>query len=218
MLFLGPMVRAILSGRKTQTRRPLAVQPPSPEHVLSILWATTDRKERRFIGSGFRHWAHPQGAPSPSAHIRVPVVGDRLWVRETWQMNHVDYTHSKIPEQRPVIGGEPVELCYRANGTEKEQFIKGDYKTPWRWRPSIFMPRWASRLTLGITGVRVERLQDLSAADAIAEGSQEPALADIVGGRLSEPEAIFALWEHQYGKGSVKQNPWVWAISFEVIR
>ena len=180
ILFSGPMVRAILDGRKTQTRR-----------VAKPLDITC-----------------PYGSP-----------GDRLWVRETWTPDHAAfYPHFPV--------------CYRAGfGPEYERKNGHVWSSeqnawfPWKWRPSIHMPRWASRITLEITGVRVERLNDISEEDAIAEGIHQFAAlslwgndpkgtpAKLVGGNPQEAFAL--LWESINGEGSWALNPWVWVIEFK---
>jgi hypothetical protein len=120
--------------------------------------------------------------------------GDKLWCRETWA------PHSDMPRSA-------IYRCDRG----------GDYQdnvTPnFRWRPSIFMPRWASRILLEITAVRVERLQDISDTDAINEGI--PDYPDFVGD--SPVEDYRTLWESINGPGSWSANPWVWVIEFKVL-
>ena len=121
--------------------------------------------------------------------------GDRLWVRETWAP-HADMPRSAI--YRCDRGGD-----YQDNVTPN-----------FRWRPSIFMPRWASRILLEITAVRVERLQDISNEDALAEG------VDLSGGlrMRTMPWALYReLWESINGDGSWEANPWVWVIEFKVL-
>lgn len=129
--------------------------------------------------------------------------GDRLWVRETWARDSEDGA-----------------LCYRADigtGTVADDWQRNidDGAHGYRWRPSIHMPRWASRITLEVVSVRVERLQDISEADAIAEGTQEPSLVPITGARLSERAVYAALWESINGPGSWDANPWVWVVEFK---
>ena len=123
--------------------------------------------------------------------------GDKLWCRETWA------PHSDMPRSA-------IYRCDRG----------GDYQdnvTPnFRWRPSIFMPRWASRILLEITAVRVERLQDISEEDAKAEGSAP--LDDSEVGRFGPFVTEYrTLWESINGQGSWEANPWVWVIEFKVL-
>ncbi len=161
IMFTGPMVRAILDGRKTQTRRVIR---PQPRWVgdPGIPFRTEDADPKGIIQC-------PYGKP-----------GDQLWVRETWAPNEGD-----------VLAGK---AFYRAdNNTIVE-----------RWRPSIHMPRWASRITLEITKVRVERLQDISEEDAKAEGS-------------AYRTEFRDIWRSIYGDGSWAHNPWVWVIEFRRI-
>ncbi|HFF8969403.1 hypothetical protein [Serratia marcescens] len=168
VIFNGEMVRAILDGRKTQTRRALnwKRQPYTEmaERDDGSLWPWAEDGER----GGDIWFSCPFGE-----------VGDRLWVRETF-------------------GDCGNRLVYRA---DTEDGAASQVK---RWVPSIHMPRWASRITLEITGVRVERLQDISEADAIAEGGTKHFNIDWFG----------PLWASIYGVDSWNSNPWVWVIEF----
>ncbi len=208
ILFSGPMVRALLAGRKTQTRRVVKQQPPAVAvdagHLISgdpktngLWWwlDSTDLMDASTVGDEFRC---PYGVP-----------GDRLWVKET---------HA-TPNDQVVI--------YRANWRE-DALARGMDNVPVddsaiRWRPSIHMPRWASRLTLAITDVRVERLQDISVADAVTEGCDPVHMQP--GGPTGDPgegwldyrEGYRALWNAINGPDSWDANPWVWALTFEVV-
>ena len=148
------MVRAILDGRKTQTRR---VVKPQPEHAQLYQWkgrTLYDGEARRWCWKNhvtLDSWAEPTKALSHLCPYGLP--GDRLWVRETWA-NHAD---------EPCEEGS--KIFYLADGDDR----RGNPHIN-RWRPSIHMPHWASRITLEITGVRVERLNEISEMDAIAEG------------------------------------------------
>ena len=172
ILFSGPMVRAILDGRKTMTRR--VVKPQS-----LIISGHPPRSIRQC----------PYGAP-----------GDRLWVRETF----AHLTHNDT--------GEGEGYIYRADGWDDDV----------KWKPSIFMPRWASRITLEITDVRVERLQDITNGDAITEGvwtiSPNKGRDYMDGGSTICPCGLFrSLWEKINGRESWDNNPWVWVIEFRKI-
>lgn len=195
ILFSAPMVRALLAGTKTQTRRVM-----SEKHCWHFIEATGDLA------------LCPYGRP-----------GDRLWVRETWvpdppiddswastAWNGCGRTVSEIPERFH----HPRFCNYAAD------WLHG----PIRWTPSIHMPRWASRITLEVTDVRVERLQSISESDAIAEGieikfdGQGNPLT--FGGTIdalrphAAREAYRALWESINGLGSWDANPWVWVVEF----
>lgn len=196
IIFSAPMVRAILDGRKTVTRR--VVKRYSADCIGWFddgdgLWA------QRFIdpssGSPYlKSWRDrcPYGQP-----------GGRLWVKETW---------GAVPH---MMGGvQPETLRYRADGEYQNE------RGTWRWRSSIHMPRWASRITLEITDVRVERLQDISEADAVAEGCKpiRPELVQdglIVRPGRSAVEEFRLVWEQIHGGGSWEKNPWVWVIEFK---
>jgi hypothetical protein len=218
ILFSAPMVRAILDARKTQTRR--LVKKPS---VIGIVEN----------GGQPGYQLCPYGAP-----------GDRLWVRETWQLfdPHPDadgdlfvvgadrMARGRRAPYVGVVNDRPIEwtACYRADG-ELAHPTHGEA----RWKPGIHMPRWASRITLEITDVRVERLHDISRDDAIAEGARR--FDDIPdphpygqGSRwscedppntehcLGSPQMAFAnLWSRINGAESWDANPWVWVVSFK---
>jgi hypothetical protein len=184
ILFSAPMVRALIAGRKSQTRRIIkrqsaldAIATFGPEFLL---------------------------VPGNADLVRF-AKGDRLWVRETWapldRLTHNDPGTTALAERG----------FYKADNSTIEGSIS-------RWTPAIHMPRWASRLTLTVTDVRVQRLQDISEEDAIAEGSQEPSLVPIVGGCWSERQVYANLWNHINGAGSWDANPWVVAVSFTTER
>ena len=158
MIFNGEMVRAILDGRKTQTRRIMKAQPDTPEFGLRRIIESSIANE---IGMYFWSQEDARGIKARSKQFSCPFgdVGDRIWVRETWA---------------EAGAGAPDLKLYRANYPEH---VPTHYENvppvdEIRWTPSIHMPRWASRLTLEITGVRVERLDKISEEDAISEGMQ----------------------------------------------
>jgi hypothetical protein len=209
ILFSAPMVRAIQAGTKTQTRRVVKSVGRDGGFVLveqesGAYWPyRSDDGETTFVtvrerGDEYLHeipMCCPYGAP-----------GDRLWARETWaQPGAVARSDDPVREDGPVV--------YRADGESAHS-----------WRPSIHMPRWASRITLEVTGVRVERLQDISGADAIAEGIERDALTDdwssygqFVGAALTPKGSYRALWDSINGTGSWDANPWVWVVEFRVL-
>jgi len=192
ILFSAPMVLAILGGRKTQTRR--AIKGDFSHYnfrgMTSNIRAVFDLVGPVKTGKGDKTklWMPSFGVNCPYGQ-----KGDRLYVKETWRVfggREYEYQQSKAAVQ------------YRANETEFEQK---------EWRPSIFMPRWASRISLAIQSVRVERLQDISEEDARAEGVNFPAQGQLSSYRM----AYSQLWDSINGKKhSWKSNPWVWAITF----
>lgn len=199
ILFSGAMVRAILAGRKTQTRR--AVK-PQPTHFLGGPGITDDR------GNPFpRSPAIEDGDYSRVITCPYGQPGDRLWVRETWCPIY--------PQDPHYNGGHPIGIDYKASHSrESHQWRVMDDLGTRRWKPSIHMPRWASRIALEITGVRVERLQDISPDDSIAEGAWKIEDRELARGH----EAVAAyrqLWEQINGAGSWDANPWVWVIEFK---
>lgn len=204
ILFSAPMVRAILEGRKTQTRRVVKL----PHGI----WETSASGDLVPIPVGCNY-----GKP-----------GDRLWVRETFCLeNTYDYhgDHVDPNDGRPIQKHEDADGSYwlipHYRATEPEPHIvpyhcdADDDKT--RWTPSIFMPRWASRITLEITAVRVERLQDISEADAQAEGVHPCGNHDFDGWPKNHVIAFCKLWEAINGSGSWECNDWVWVIEFRKV-
>jgi hypothetical protein len=204
ILFSGPMVRALLAGTKTQTRRICRDQTATGYEYVTDMEAIFAKKPTSYTG-----WAKL----NPGLPFHLPTKcpygspGDRLWVREGFYLIH------------------PTQAAYSADASA----ILGDYHFAWRknkkpqitqHRPSIHMPRWASRLTLEIVSVRVERLWDISEADAVAEGIgrydngtfglDDPAAC--MG--LTAKIAYMRLWESINGPGSWEKNPWVWVVEF----
>ncbi|WP_319096146.1 hypothetical protein [Pseudomonas aeruginosa] len=198
ILFTGPMVRAILEGRKTVTRR---VVKPQPDFLGSMVDPNTPFKT---LDAGLHaRITCPHGQP-----------GDRLWVREAWAADaQVDAI-----APRDLSQGEPIwyPADFSVRQTGCSMISKG------RGRPSIHMPRWASRILLEITAVRVERLQDISEEQALAEGVQgEPcdharqACSDIGCWGDTAKGAFGFLWEQLNGAGAWQANPWVWVVEFK---
>ena len=207
ILFSAPMVRAILEGRKTVTRREVKPQPPEGHKWRGWVVDSTCSRE---IGTA--SWGDGTGAlQRNSVYARCPYgkPGDRLWVRETWSADaQVD---SIAP--RDLSHGEPIH--YAADGAVRQTGCS--MINPGKGRTSIHMPRWASRILLEITDVRVERLQDISRADIWAEGLQcPPELAsDDVSPNYRDwyPAAWRELWESTGGAWNA--NPWVWVVEFK---
>jgi hypothetical protein len=246
ILFSGPMVRAILDGSKTQTRRVAKEFDGMPNldgilqrfphqngcphgapgdqewrtgHITASGWYYVRGLLDESIGGDTRAvWVNPEWFTwgfsqddDPESigldtnitpdNVQWKSAGDRLWVRETFAMNEAK-------------AGPPV--VYRADhGKAQSVFVERPHSAEWdvvvtRWRPSIFMPRAASRILLEITDVRVQRLQEISDEDARAEGYDRS---------HAFPREWFALlWERIHGPGSWHANPWVWAITFRRIQ
>ncbi|OZQ45261.1 hypothetical protein [Klebsiella variicola] len=220
MIFNAEMVRAILDGRKTQTRRIMKVQPESNQLGLLLI---TDSTKHSDIGK--YHWAESNATGN---HVRSKLfscpfgaVGDQIWVRETFQGPLFDYElMDEYLEDSSKF--EKPEFCqYAADGGHRPEYQDADDNLRHGWRPSIHMPRWASRILLEITDVRVERLNAISQEDAQAEGMEltgwRPTYSDPdSGGEVMTPYDNFAqLWESIYGEESWKANPWVWVIEFK---
>lgn len=203
ILFSAPMVRSLLDGSKTQTRRVLRDQEPVD------LGAFTN-------GS---HWSrrpvHSQGELIGHRLVAVTcpygIPGDRLYVREAFIHEPADYCW----EASVSVPSRPAHTVYRAD-------VQGD-STGAGWKPSIHMPRNLSRITLEVTDVRVERLQDISESDALAEGiAHLPngsgfGLPDGSHFHAADPRiSYFSLWEAINGRESVEANPWLWCVAFKV--
>ncbi len=195
ILFSGPMVRAIREGRKTQTRRIVKPQPQFEFHRVPFVRAHD-------IGESPQTINCPYGQPR-----------DWLWVKETWRTTD-SLDHVKPSNIRP---GAQIE--YKAGGHNVNGFQGHPLTGMGKWRPSIFMSKWMSRVILEIVSVRVERLKDISGSDCCAEGCK--------GGNGSIPGYAFSatprehyrhVWESINGVGSWATNPYVWVIEFKEVK
>ena len=208
MIFNAEMVRAILDGRKTQTRRPVKF----PVHDKNLGCELAGNELAGELSAG-NYLNSAFGKP-----------GDRIWVRETFQGPLFDYDLMDSYSKDPTPFEKPEFCVYKADGVPAPEFYDADDELHCCWRPSIHMPRWASRILLEITDVRVERLNAISEEDATAEGVPPAGslLPDYPGTFLT-PKGDFAtakvafqrLWESIYGEESWKANSWVWVISFK---
>lgn len=218
ILFSGPMVRAILDGRKTVTRR----------IVKGRLEFAGGKDENQNDPSLWdTEWSYEDdGDPIPLSSLRCPfgAPGDRLWVRETFFLaGHLEgpVVHKKVGEELVVYRASNPDFMFTDDGGFHETNDAGEEVT--HWKPSIFMPRWASRLTLEVVSVRVERLQEISLEDIAAEGVVKlDATAHYIRSSMSDADRdantrhLFSLgWDSINGKrGSWAANPWVWRIEF----
>lgn len=209
VLFSAPMVRAIVDGRKTQTRR--AVK-GNPVHVLPFIGS--DNLPTHDFGLCLEY------GRVIDKHIKCPYgqTGDRLWVRESC---HADYNNTSDGITLAKYSADGSQVLYSGPETDDEgdQDYDGSCAHWWYSKdscPSIHMPRWASRITLEITGVRVERLQEISEADCVAEGcyAKHVGHPDDIGDYLPPKTQYQQLWNHINGPESWAANPWVWVIEF----
>ncbi|WP_269935839.1 hypothetical protein [Serratia liquefaciens] len=249
VIFNGEMVRAILDGRKTQTRRVMKVQPEYPELGLRHIVDSTNSDD---IGKYFWSQSDACGASkSRSKAFLCPFgqVGDRLWVRETFAtLGNEDGCAIDWNENLVKGGGQEAARIYRAS-CEQKSGNYGLWSIPdiadWKphtwnvqyegsWVPSIHMPRWASRILLEITAVRVERLNDISEEDAKAEGVRAignnfgngPAYCDYLLPNWDDAaewynhasDSFKSLWKSIYGAENWRANPWAWVIEFKRVR
>ncbi|HCI5247753.1 TPA: morphogenetic protein [Klebsiella pneumoniae] len=199
MIFNAEMVRALLSGRKTQTRR---IIKPQPEATLS------GSLSGKWLSRPLNGLLLPK-IEDITIHCPFGVVGDRIWVRETFQGPLFDYDLMDSYCKDPTPFEKPEFCVYKADGVPAPEFYDADDELHCCWRPSIHMPRWASRILLEITGVRVERLRSMSQDDARAEG------VIAASGPMEAGLAFRELWDSIYGEESWKANPWVWVIEFK---
>lgn len=211
ILFSAEMVRAILAGRKKQTRRVINPQPNAwvgrTQERVGVPYKSTQKKPHKnlFI------WEEDNGDRYEPIKCPYGQPGDRLYVRETWANLNADF---------PTVAPH---FVYRADNQDHG---------PVTWRPSIHMPRAASRIILEITDIRVERVQDISEPDAMAEGcamlakhpgndgwiSAHKGVTPTLEEGYSYREGFLFLWQVIYGMDSLKSNPWVWAITFKRIQ
>ena len=217
IIFSAPMVQALLTGRKTQTRRLLKPQPAMNEAGLWVFPPEWSAKNFKRFGAAMQCPADAITSHFEDTKRGLPYApGDRLYVREAalfWR-NTSDNSLSHV-------------AAFKADGYDLEP---GE-----RWRPSIFCPRWASRLTLTVTEVRVQRLQEISEADAVAEGvaevsaawqdADEPATYPsfqaygqdaCFSGAGAARLSFMTLWSSLHGPDAWATNPWVVAVSFAV--
>lgn len=198
ILFSGEMVKMISDGRKTQTRRVMKPQPWGYDPSLNQdgLWEFCDDEERN---EKYHVFKCPYGKP-----------GDLLWIREAW-------AHGELYCDEGPNCGLPSHIYYRQ--IEEENGTFGGVKH-WSWRPSVHMPRWASRITLEVTNVRVERVQDITWHDIAAEGCPPEHHMDNCNG-ISH--AMFGWFGYLWDSINAKRgygwdvNPWVWVVEFKAV-
>ncbi len=222
IIFNGDMVRAILRGEKTQTRRPVKPQPVFLPDAIPPRWKW---KSRRFIAE----WVDMAGGLGMQDFCPFGQPYDRLWGRETWRLADPDgddaVSEDVYGPYAPFVGGNGSRkirwrVIYRATSPESHpKYGKA------LWTPSIHMPRWASRITLEITDINVERVQDITEDDARAEGVN-PEFRTVVARSDGGPDyhipcsyrgGFANTWDAIYAKLSGlswDEDPWVWAITF----
>lgn len=222
ILFSAPMVQAILKGRKTMTRR--IIKPQPDENGVSYMKNAPLDYEQIYKQEWKPYKWDNENGEAITKHPPYGYPGDRLWVRETsliWTTDSDDIVYA-------------TDSNYDACRSDMRKLRKMGYPNDrlgnWKVIPSIFMPRSASRITLRITNIRVERLQDISMSDAIREGVEED---DMFNGAVKgykaydDPEcefpsvdprmSFFSLWRLINGDQSYLSNPWVWVIEFKVL-
>jgi len=203
ILFSGEMVRAILDGRKTQTRRAIKPQ-PRPMFLGGCGWYPDGDANKKKHYASVKHFI--KGMPIDFCPYGQP--GDRLWVREGFRL---------ISQLGPETWDTFLHPQYKSDMKIGHicSIMREFYKPG--WKPSIHMPRWASRITLEITDVRVERVQDITLADIEKEGIFDKRET---GNSIQQRISFSFLWDSINAKCgySWDSNPWVWAISFKVVK
>lgn len=214
MIFNGEMVRAILDGRKTQTRRIIKDCTVGRDPISKFI-----QIGKKFIG------CYPEDVPELIGECcTYGVPGDRIWVRETFQGPLFDFEQMEAYQEDSSKFKKPEFCVYKADGKPAPEFFDADDNLHCGWRPSIHMPRWASRITLEITGVRVEQLKSISEEEARSEGvarlregfwkHYQPGWTQH---QLSARGSFATLWDSIYGSGEWDRNPWVWVVEFNRI-
>lgn len=233
IIFSSPMVLAILEGRKTQTRRVIKPQPAYPglEKMVYMLHPFAPSSLRGTPAEGVTIapeeyiWCHEDWVGNivgEQGKCPYGIPGDKLWVRETWKHHWAS---------RDGISGPGIQ--YKADGViygrvESTSQVNSDK----HWRPSTNMSRWASRLTLQIIDVRVEKLQEILYEDAVVEGIEKHRLAtknynywinyhpNYSSGLVHAQASFHTLWDYSINKKHEHRwgaNPWVWVLEFEVV-
>ena len=214
MIFNGEMVRAILDGRKTQTRRIIKDCTVGRDPISKFI-----QIGKKFIG------CYPEDIPELIRECcTYGVPGDRIWVRETFQGPLFDFEQMEAYQEDSSKFKKPEFCVYKADGKPAPEFFDADDNLHCGWRPSIHMPRWASRITLEITGVRLEQLKSISEEEARSEGvarlregfwkHYQPGWTQH---QLSARGSFATLWDSIYGSGEWDRNPWVWVVEFNRI-
>jgi hypothetical protein len=200
ILFSAPMIRALLDGTKTQTRR---LMNPQPVHAQHHEWngaVIHDDEQRLWCWKWHTYdnlWdEHVRDDERRHLAVKCPYgrAGEQLWVKETWTHDADSLDDARAQHEDAMSMSS---VYYRAS-------MPDDEAETMRWRPSIFMPRWASRITLKIVEVRVQLLQEISEDDARAEG-------------VADRASYALLWDRINGASRSlcwAKNPWIWALTF----
>lgn len=198
MIFNAEMVNAILSGRKMQTCRVLATYQDAVKFCPE--WDVNGKQIFIVLGEKDHTGMNPviTAIPCPFGQ-----PGDRIWVRETFRV------HSRATDVATLVYRASVRNSWTEQTHRVPVAVCNKPATPEKWTPSIHMPRWASRITLEITNVRVERLNSITESDAEAEGVTDTGFGDLL------VDGFRYLWKSIYGDDSWQANPWVWVIEFK---
>lgn len=220
LLFRPPLVKAILAGQKTQTRRLVKPQPVN-DKSLQDSWIWHGGKALEQMGYG-ADYVHTRMEAMKTAMLKVcpyGQLGDRLWIRESWRAAR-GWDSTK---PREIHSGSPIVFPADGNALNQDGWEADEPREYGKLRPSIFMPRWASRISLETTAVRVERLNDISEKDSISEGVERDSDGWIdyqmpsTQCCQSPKDSFRTLWESLNGSGTWDENPWVYVLDFKRI-
>lgn len=220
IIFSGPMIRAIMEGRKTQTRRVVKPQPISRSRAEN---RGVDGDLILSIDGGLMKLRTSRGRNAGAAGIMVEtpypcpygVPGDRLWVKETWRPFWHPELYCSVQYAADSSYRKP-EFAEEERGHRFADLCEQSGDNAEKWHPSIHMWREMSRITLEVVSVKVERLQEISEADAMAELGANP--NGTYPAEFGYHNRLFTgLWESIHGKGSWKLNPFVWVLSFKKV-
>uniref|UniRef100_UPI00260F1BED hypothetical protein n=1 Tax=uncultured Microbulbifer sp. TaxID=348147 RepID=UPI00260F1BED len=215
ILFNGPMVRAILEGRKTQTRRIIGSKKKPVDTFIQDTQFIDGKEQSLGFEDENGGWFDTEEM-CPYGH-----KGDRLWVRETWWQAGDSHPTYPDDDEEKWLGSRRVHYSadgpppnepnkFYPNGLSGKSYSAADPNKFWKKRPSIHMPRWASRIDLEITRIGVERLQDISEEDAKAEG-----MVSLYTDKYTHFLEFCDTWKEIYGANSWDANPWVWVVKFK---
>ena len=212
ILFSGAMVRALLDGSKTQTRRAVKLQVQHDDSWVGG-WKIVHKRVTQALLTFNQLGGKPLGSDAAICPYGQP--GDRLWVRETWLEDPEDDGTWAYTQYVGCKGSPLSDIPRKFQKPEHCIYREGWDGSDLRWRPSIHMPRWASRILLEVVSVRVERLQDIGVEEIEAEGVVTSDADIMRHGCRARAIGFSRLWDSINGAGAWSANPWVWMVEFK---
>ena len=212
ILFSGAMVRALLDGSKTQTRRAVKLQVQHDDSWVGG-WKIVHKRVTQALLTFNQLGGKPLGSDAAICPYGQP--GDRLWVRETWLEDPEDDGTWAYTQYVGCKGSPLSDIPRKFQKPEHCIYREGWDGSDLRWRPSIHMPRWASRILLEVVSVRVERLQDIGVEEIEAEGVVTSDADIMRHGCRARVIDFSRLWDSINGAGAWSANPWVWVVEFK---